>query len=168
MRVFRLVSLGTIEQQIYGRQLYKLQLSKAALTDCEHRLLFNGVQGSKEEHGDLFGIQNLLDTASSASRKAFLSLMSKSSLQVAHDVSACTTSLRLQGHQVCASDTEKELLVTLEQGGAKLIMRNGTDLVLGQASIEAVRSRSASDFLLNRSESPISNSLETDCEDLSH
>ncbi|CAB1103229.1 unnamed protein product [Ectocarpus sp. CCAP 1310/34] len=58
--VFRLISKGTIEEMCYMRQIYKLQITSAAMGDQARggRRQFNA--GSKEQQGELFGIQNLL------------------------------------------------------------------------------------------------------------
>ncbi len=61
--VYRLVSLGTIEELKYARQLYKEQLAdlitrnsdEASINACRQ---FVGVQG--ESNGELFGVRNLL------------------------------------------------------------------------------------------------------------
>ncbi|CAM9904415.1 unnamed protein product, partial [Choristocarpus tenellus] len=62
--VFRLISKGTIEEMCYMRQIYKLQISSAAMGDIAKggRRQFNAVQasGSKGQEGELFGIHNLL------------------------------------------------------------------------------------------------------------
>ncbi|CAM9574492.1 unnamed protein product [Scytosiphon promiscuus] len=58
--VYRLISKGTIEEMCYMRQIYKLQITSAAMGDQARggRRQFNA--GSKEQQGELFGIQNLL------------------------------------------------------------------------------------------------------------
>ncbi|XP_041042629.1 DNA excision repair protein ERCC-6-like 2 isoform X2 [Carcharodon carcharias] len=59
VKVFRLISLGTIEEIMYLRQLYKQQLHCAVVGSENAKRYFNAVQGSKEHYGELFGIQNL-------------------------------------------------------------------------------------------------------------
>ncbi|GCB61691.1 hypothetical protein scyTo_0007089 [Scyliorhinus torazame] len=59
VKVFRLISLGTIEEIMYLRQLYKQQLHCAVVGSENAKRYFNAVQGSKEHYGELFGVQNL-------------------------------------------------------------------------------------------------------------
>ncbi|XP_069785390.1 DNA excision repair protein ERCC-6-like 2 isoform X2 [Narcine bancroftii] len=61
VKVFRLISLGTVEEIMYLRQLYKQQLHCAAVGSENARRYFNAVQGSKEHHGEIFGVQNLFN-----------------------------------------------------------------------------------------------------------
>jgi SNF2 family DNA or RNA helicase len=64
--VFRLVSMGTIEELKYLRQVYKTQLKNETIVDTDKEKrevaarLFRGVAGDKERHGELFGLANLL------------------------------------------------------------------------------------------------------------
>lgn len=66
VKVFRLVSTGTIEELKYLRQVYKTQLQKETIVDLEDtdraksKRLFRGVEGDKSRKGELFGIENLL------------------------------------------------------------------------------------------------------------
>ncbi|XP_068093562.1 DNA excision repair protein ERCC-6-like 2 isoform X2 [Hyperolius riggenbachi] len=59
VKVFRLISLGTVEEIIYLRQVYKQQLHCAAVGSENAKRYFKAVQGSKEHKGELFGINNL-------------------------------------------------------------------------------------------------------------
>ncbi|KAH9510325.1 DNA excision repair protein ERCC-6-like 2 [Bulinus truncatus] len=59
VQVFRLVSAGTIEENIYLRQIYKQQLDEILIGTGNARRYFCGVQGSKANQGELFGIKNL-------------------------------------------------------------------------------------------------------------
>ncbi|XP_048383438.1 DNA excision repair protein ERCC-6-like 2 isoform X1 [Stegostoma tigrinum] len=59
VKVFRLISLGTVEEIMYLRQLYKQQLHCAVVGSENAKRYFNAVQGSKEHHGELFGVLNL-------------------------------------------------------------------------------------------------------------
>ena len=59
--VYRLISTGTIEDKVYCRQLYKMQLSSDALEGNSEDRFFEGVQGLKSHQGELFGIKNLLE-----------------------------------------------------------------------------------------------------------
>ncbi len=63
VEVYRLVSLGTIDELKYARQLYKEQLADLVMYNCDEmsinlRRQFKGVQG--ESNGELFGVLNLL------------------------------------------------------------------------------------------------------------
>ncbi|NXN83687.1 ER6L2 protein, partial [Bombycilla garrulus] len=59
VKVFRLISLGTVEEMMYLRQVYKQQLHCAVIGAENARRYFEAVQGSKEHQGELFGIHNL-------------------------------------------------------------------------------------------------------------
>ncbi|KAK6313402.1 hypothetical protein J4Q44_G00167490 [Coregonus suidteri] len=57
--VFRLISLGTVEEVIYLRQVYKQQLQSSVVGKESARRYFEAVQGTDGQKGELFGIQNL-------------------------------------------------------------------------------------------------------------
>ncbi|XP_043103741.1 DNA excision repair protein ERCC-6-like 2 [Puntigrus tetrazona] len=57
--VFRLISLGTVEEIIYLRQIYKQQLQSSVLGQENARRYFEAVQGIDGQAGELFGIRNL-------------------------------------------------------------------------------------------------------------
>lgn len=59
VEVFRLVSIGTIEENIYARQIYKQQQANIGYNASLERRYFSGVQGDKDKQGELFGIKNL-------------------------------------------------------------------------------------------------------------
>ncbi|XP_040211409.1 DNA excision repair protein ERCC-6-like 2 isoform X1 [Rana temporaria] len=59
VKVFRLISLGTVEEMIYLRQVYKQQLHCAAVGSENAKRYFKAVQGSREHKGELFGVHNL-------------------------------------------------------------------------------------------------------------
>ncbi|KFQ70066.1 Putative DNA repair and recombination protein RAD26-like, partial [Phaethon lepturus] len=59
VKVFRLISLGTVEEMMYLRQVYKQQLHCAVVGSQNAKRYFEAVQGSKEHQGELFGIHNL-------------------------------------------------------------------------------------------------------------
>ncbi|NXG05884.1 ER6L2 protein, partial [Sakesphorus luctuosus] len=59
VKVFRLISLGTVEEMMYLRQVYKQQLHCAVVGSENAKRYFEAVQGSKEHQGELFGIRNL-------------------------------------------------------------------------------------------------------------
>ncbi|XP_073402056.1 DNA excision repair protein ERCC-6-like 2 isoform X2 [Dendrobates tinctorius] len=60
VKVLRLMSLGTLEEIIYLRQVYKQQLHCAAIGSENAKRYFKAVQGSMEHKGELFGVHNLL------------------------------------------------------------------------------------------------------------
>lgn len=57
--VFRLISLGTVEEIIYLRQIYKQQLQSSVIGRENARRYFEAVQGAEGQAGELFGIRNL-------------------------------------------------------------------------------------------------------------
>ena len=75
VKVYRLIAAGSIEENVYGRQIYKQQLSNIATEASHERRLFNGVQGDKHNKGDLFGYKNLytLHNNSDVQTKALIS-----------------------------------------------------------------------------------------------
>lgn len=60
VQVYRLITLGTIEEMIYVRQIYKQQLSDTTLKGSNAPRYFEGVQGNPQQRGELFGIANLI------------------------------------------------------------------------------------------------------------
>lgn len=77
MKVFRLVTKGTIEELKYLRQVYKTQLTNATIPDIQSEgsaRLFDGVANDKDRRGELFGIANLLKL----SEGTFMNYASKS------------------------------------------------------------------------------------------
>ncbi|KAJ7335597.1 hypothetical protein JRQ81_013538 [Phrynocephalus forsythii] len=67
VKVFRLISLGTVEEIMYLRQVYKQQLHCAVVGSENAKRYFEAVQGSKEHQGELFGIHNLFKFRDSGS-----------------------------------------------------------------------------------------------------
>ncbi|XP_072289091.1 DNA excision repair protein ERCC-6-like 2 [Eucyclogobius newberryi] len=57
--VLRLISLGTVEEVIYLRQVYKQQLHSSVVAAESARRYFEAVQGDGAQKGELFGIRNL-------------------------------------------------------------------------------------------------------------
>ncbi|TDH12811.1 hypothetical protein EPR50_G00051870 [Perca flavescens] len=57
--VLRLISLGTVEEVIYLRQVYKQQLQCSVVGKESARRYFEAVQGHGVHKGELFGIKNL-------------------------------------------------------------------------------------------------------------
>ncbi|QIW98937.1 hypothetical protein AMS68_004455 [Peltaster fructicola] len=58
--VFRLISKGTIEENIYARQIYKQQQANIGYTASAERRYFKAVQGDDSKKGEMFGLANLL------------------------------------------------------------------------------------------------------------
>ncbi|XP_049628266.1 DNA excision repair protein ERCC-6-like 2 [Suncus etruscus] len=67
VKVLRLISLGTVEEIMYLRQVYKQQLHCAVVGSENAKRYFEAVQGSKEHQGELFGIKNLFKLRSQGS-----------------------------------------------------------------------------------------------------
>jgi superfamily II DNA or RNA helicase len=59
VEVFRLISIGTIEEVVYARQIYKQQQANIGYTASLERRYFSGIQGDKDKKGELFGLTNL-------------------------------------------------------------------------------------------------------------
>ncbi|XP_066567316.1 DNA excision repair protein ERCC-6-like 2 [Amia ocellicauda] len=59
VKVFRLISLGTVEEVIYLRQIYKQQLQCTVVGNENAKRYFEAVQGSEGHAGELFGLRNL-------------------------------------------------------------------------------------------------------------
>ncbi|KAI0377281.1 P-loop containing nucleoside triphosphate hydrolase protein [Hypomontagnella monticulosa] len=60
VEVYRLISIGTIEEITYARQIYKQQQANIGYNASNERRYFKGVQQDSERKGEIFGIQNLL------------------------------------------------------------------------------------------------------------
>ncbi|KAI9341776.1 P-loop containing nucleoside triphosphate hydrolase protein [Zopfochytrium polystomum] len=58
--VFRFIAAGSIEEIVYGRQLYKQQQANIGYNASEERRLFEGIEGDAKRKGELFGMENLL------------------------------------------------------------------------------------------------------------
>ncbi|XP_023138230.2 DNA excision repair protein ERCC-6-like 2 isoform X1 [Amphiprion ocellaris] len=59
VNVLRLISLGTVEEVIYLRQIYKQQLQSSVVGKESARRYFEAVQGHGVHKGELFGLKNL-------------------------------------------------------------------------------------------------------------
>eukprot|EP00750_Incisomonas_marina_P033764 INCI9952.6.p1 GENE.INCI9952.6~~INCI9952.6.p1 ORF type:complete len:388 (-),score=70.54 INCI9952.6:419-1537(-) len=55
--VYRLISMGTVDELMYMRQINKITVGNHTLTGASATRLYEGVSG--ETHGDLFGIENI-------------------------------------------------------------------------------------------------------------
>ncbi|XP_036045023.1 DNA excision repair protein ERCC-6-like 2 isoform X2 [Onychomys torridus] len=67
VKVLRLISLGTVEEIMYLRQVYKQQLHCVVVGSENAKRYFEAVQGSKEHRGELFGVHNLFRLRSQGS-----------------------------------------------------------------------------------------------------
>ncbi|XP_029413042.1 DNA excision repair protein ERCC-6-like 2 isoform X3 [Nannospalax galili] len=67
VKVLRLISLGTVEEIMYLRQVYKQQLHCVVVGSENAKRYFEAVQGSKEHRGELFGSHNLFKLRSQGS-----------------------------------------------------------------------------------------------------
>ncbi|XP_030852582.1 DNA excision repair protein ERCC-6-like 2 [Strongylocentrotus purpuratus] len=59
VRVYRFVSRGSIEENMYLRQVYKQQIASVAMTTENAKRYFTAVAGDKDQQGEIFGLQNL-------------------------------------------------------------------------------------------------------------
>jgi SNF2 family DNA or RNA helicase len=59
VEVFRLVSVGTVEEIVYARQIYKQQQANIGYSASVERRYFSGVQDQKGMKGEIFGLRNL-------------------------------------------------------------------------------------------------------------
>jgi SNF2 family DNA or RNA helicase len=59
VEVFRLISLGTVEEVVYARQIYKQQQANIGYTASSERRYFKGVQEDTERKGEIFGLANI-------------------------------------------------------------------------------------------------------------
>lgn len=59
VEVFRLLGAGSIEELIYARQVYKQQQMAVGYNASLQTRYFEGVQGEKDQQGELFGIKNI-------------------------------------------------------------------------------------------------------------
>lgn len=59
VEVFRLISVGTVEEIVYARQIYKQQQANIGYNASVERRYFKGVQDQKDQKGEIFGLSNL-------------------------------------------------------------------------------------------------------------
>ncbi|PHH86054.1 hypothetical protein CDD83_10822 [Cordyceps sp. RAO-2017] len=59
VEVFRLISLGTVEEIVYARQIYKQQQANIGYTASSERRYFRGVQQDADRKGEIFGLSNI-------------------------------------------------------------------------------------------------------------
>ncbi|NXB61567.1 ER6L2 protein, partial [Struthidea cinerea] len=112
VKVFRLISLGTVEEMMYLRQVYKQQLHCAVIGTENARRYFEAVQGSKEHQGELFGIHNLfkLRTHGSCLTKDILEREGR----VEAGVITATTWLK-EENRSCSSEKVRSLCGLIDQ-----------------------------------------------------
>ncbi|KAI1344817.1 P-loop containing nucleoside triphosphate hydrolase protein [Xylariaceae sp. FL0016] len=60
VEVYRLISVGTVEEIVYARQIYKQQQANIGYSASNERRYFKGVQQDPDRKGEIFGIHNLL------------------------------------------------------------------------------------------------------------
>uniref|UniRef100_A0A8C9R6U9 Excision repair cross-complementation group 6-like 2 n=1 Tax=Scleropages formosus TaxID=113540 RepID=A0A8C9R6U9_SCLFO len=92
--VLRLISLGTVEEIIYLRQVYKQQLQSAVVGKEHARRYFEAIQGPDGHSGELFGVRNLfrLQTQGTCLTKQILEVIMDE--EDAH---------RKEGHPACST-----------------------------------------------------------------
>ncbi|XP_076093658.1 uncharacterized protein LOC143064602 isoform X2 [Mytilus galloprovincialis] len=59
VKVYRLISSGTIEENMYLRQIYKQQLDSVAIQNENANRYFKGIAGDRANQGELFGVKNM-------------------------------------------------------------------------------------------------------------
>ncbi|KAH8171354.1 type III restriction enzyme, res subunit domain-containing protein [Sarocladium implicatum] len=59
VEVFRLISVGTVEEIVYARQIYKQQQANIGYMASSERRYFKGVQQDTERKGEIFGLSNI-------------------------------------------------------------------------------------------------------------
>lgn len=68
MEVFRLVTVGSVEEIVYARQIYKQQQANIGYNASVERRYFRGVQDQKDMKGEIFGLGNLFAPLSENAR----------------------------------------------------------------------------------------------------
>ncbi|KAG9249928.1 SNF2 superfamily RAD26-like protein [Emericellopsis atlantica] len=59
VEVFRLISVGTVEEIVYARQIYKQQQANIGYTASSERRYFKGIQEQTGKKGEIFGLENI-------------------------------------------------------------------------------------------------------------
>ncbi|XP_002737975.2 DNA excision repair protein ERCC-6-like 2 [Saccoglossus kowalevskii] len=59
VKVYRLISSGTIEENMYLRQIYKQQIASTLVSSESSKRYFNAVAGDKSQPGELYGPENV-------------------------------------------------------------------------------------------------------------
>lgn len=59
VEVFRLISISTVEEIVYARQVYKQQQANIGYTASSERRYFKGVQQDQGRKGEIFGLGNI-------------------------------------------------------------------------------------------------------------
>ncbi|KAL8605870.1 hypothetical protein ACOMHN_040514 [Nucella lapillus] len=110
VEVYRLISAGSIEENIYLRQIYKQQLDNIAIGTENARRYFEGIQGDSSNQGELFGIRNMfqLRTGDSCLTMDILNRNAKVEAGVAgHEMADYIPSWR-ERHSTEGDSTEEE------------------------------------------------------------
>ncbi|XP_040272919.1 DNA excision repair protein ERCC-6-like 2 isoform X1 [Bufo bufo] len=125
VKVLRLIALGTVEEIIYLRQVYKQQLHCVAIGSENAKRYFKAVQGSKEHKGELFGIHNLfkLRTQGTCLTRDILEREG----QVEAGIKSATMYL---GQQSSSDDTKME---PVADGGEKTMNVNSNEQIQKEA-----------------------------------
>lgn len=100
VEVFRLISLGTVEESVYARQIYKQQQANIGYNASSERRYFKGVQEDAGRKGEIFGLANIfayhpdsgllrdiVNKTNIAEAKAGVTLMDVDMEKVAEDLS---------------------------------------------------------------------------------
>lgn len=114
VNVFRLISLGTLEELMYVRQIYKQQLAEATLNGKEAPRYFEGVQGDATRQGELFGIRNMLQYNESGLLRD-VQVSFDDQMKNEHDIVMCTN--KLQYKQESASTERMDRKVDFDTTG---------------------------------------------------
>ncbi|KAG7392893.1 DNA excision repair protein ERCC-6-like 2 [Phytophthora boehmeriae] len=143
VHVYRLITLGTIEEMIYVRQIYKQQLSDTTLKGSKAPRYFEGVQGNPNQKCELFGLKNLLcwkaggvlKDIQDAYQRGRDGLMMQQN-QVRYDTAAMKKSTKKAKAKVRDEpiDDESEMIEVADEMVADMLVK---DIQLTQASAEA-------------------------------
>ncbi|PWN51254.1 hypothetical protein IE53DRAFT_328772 [Violaceomyces palustris] len=72
VNVYRLIGAGSLEECVYGRQIYKQQQMQIGYEATKERRYFEGVAGDKDNMGELFGCKNLFRIQETSTTKAII------------------------------------------------------------------------------------------------
>jgi hypothetical protein len=133
VKVFRLITRGTIEELKYLRQVYKQQLTNATIPDVQSdpgsARLFDGVAKDKFRRGELFGIANLLKFE----ERTFMNYATKIDNKEAKKYEKLKNDIRsledVQSTLMIRSEEAESLLLDEENMFPSLATKRGTTLV---------------------------------------
>ncbi|KAG6008713.1 hypothetical protein E4U21_004069 [Claviceps maximensis] len=80
VEVFRLISLGTVEEIVYARQIYKQQQANIGYTASSERRYFKGVQQDEDRKGEIFGLSNIFAYHSDSSFGLLRDIVNKTNI----------------------------------------------------------------------------------------